>query len=145
MTQIDFYILGENSPRNINQMVCTLCEKALSQKMTVLVYTLSPDQAHQLDELLWTFKANTFIAHKNQLNETNNESTFPYPVIISNEEAGETYNQLLINLTAEIPVFFKQFKRVAELVGKQSDEKEIARNRYRSYLQQGYTLNKYDL
>ncbi len=145
MTQIDFYILGENSPRNINQMVCSLCEKALSQKMTVFIYTLSADQAHQLDELLWTFKANSFIAHKNQLNETDNESTFSYPVIISNSEVSETYNQLLINLTAEIPVFFKQFKRVAELVGKQSDEKEIARNRYRSYLQQGYTLNKYDL
>ncbi len=145
MTQIDFYILGESSHRNINQMVCQLCEKALTQQMNVFIYTESSDQAQQLDDLLWTFKTDSFIAHENRLNKTDIETSYPYPVIISNDEVSSSYKHLLINLTANIPVFFKQFERVAELVGKESDEKEIARSRYRSYLQQGYTLNKYDL
>lgn len=155
--QIDFYILGENSHRDINQMVCRLCEKALDQEMNVLIYTKSPTQARQLDELLWTFKANSFIAHKDQVNEPQADTSFFYPVLISSGTATDDtdvgefqrvfarYKQLLINLTAETPVFFQQFKRIAEMVGNNNDEKKIARNRYRSYRQEGYTLNKYDL
>ncbi|MCW8932977.1 MAG: DNA polymerase III subunit chi [Gammaproteobacteria bacterium] len=154
--QVDFYILGENSKRDINGMVCRLCEKALAQNMNVLVYTKSSSQAQQLDELLWTFKANSFIAHKNQISDTETvteaDSSFSYPVLIctGNELAGKEqtihqYQQLLINLTTETPEFLPQFERVAELVGKDNDEKEIARNRYRTYREKGYNLNKYDL
>ena len=157
MMQIDFYILGENSHRDINLMVCRLCEKALDQEMNVLIYTKSPTQARQLDELLWTFKANSFIAHKDQVNEPQADTSFFYPVLISSGTATDDtdvgefqrvfarYKQLLINLTAETPAFFQQFKRIAEMVGNNNDEKEIARNRYRSYRQEGHTLNKYDL
>lgn len=156
MKQIDFYILGDDSPRDINQMVCRLCEKAFEQEMNVLIYTKSLLQAQQLDDLLWTFKADSFIAHSfvshnNQLNEIEPDSSFFYPVLISSELSEEMANnktpnkRLLINLTDETPPFFQQFERMAEIVGKNSDEKEIARNRYRSYRQKDYTLNKYDL
>lgn len=154
--QIDFYILDNNSKRTINQMVCRLCEKALQQQLSVLVYAKSLEQAQQIDELLWTFKANSFIPHKNQLteHEPNDEitSSFFYPVLICTEAAiantkkrFDHYQQLLINLTSEPPAFFPQFNRVAELVDKNDDEKEKARNRYRTYRQQGYDLKKYDL
>lgn len=154
--QVDFYILGENSNRDINQMVCRLCEKALAQKMNVLVYAKSSVQAQQIDELLWIYKANSFIPHKNQLNELEpnhvTDASFFYPVLICTEmsindtnKIIEPYQQLLINLTTESPTFFAQFGRMAELVGKDNDEKEKARNRYRNYRQKGYNLNKYDL
>lgn len=163
MTQVDFYILGDDSHRDINQMVCRLCEKALAQKMSVLIYAKSSSQAQQLDELLWTFKANSFIAHsfiaqKNQLHESesnselNIDTSFFYPVLICSEQLIDDcrkiigqYKQLLINLTTETPSFVQQFERVAELVGKEVDEKEVARNRYRFYRKNGYNLNKYDL
>ena len=63
MAQVDFYILGDNSRRNINQMVCRLCEKALSNKMQVFIYTRTEQQARELDEELWTFKSDSFIPH----------------------------------------------------------------------------------
>ena len=158
MTQIDFYILGEDSHRNINQMVCRLCEKALAQEMNVLVYTESAEQAQQLDDLLWTFKADSFIAHKNQLNEPSAapENSFNYPVLITAPEQTdnslptgdkryEQYTRLLINLTAEMPPFHQQFERIAEMVDKDVHAKEIARNHYRFYREKGYSLNKYEL
>ncbi len=154
--QIDFYILGDDSKRDVNQMVCRLCEKALEQQMSVLIYAKSLEQAQQIDELLWTFKANSFIPHKYQLTklETDDaiDASFFYPVLICTEVAIEStkkllaqYQQLLINLTPEPPAFFTQFDRVAELVDKNDDDKEQARNRYRSYRQKGYNLKKYDL
>lgn len=146
--QIDFYILAENSRRDINQMVCQLCEKAIVQEMDVLIYTKSIEQAHQLDELLWTFKADSFLAHKNELNDIETDNTFHYPIIISSHIKDETVplkHQFLINLSNTHPAFIQHFKRIAEIVGKNPDDKEVARNRYRSYRDKGYTLNKYDL
>lgn len=157
MTQIDFYILAENSHRDMNHMVCRLCEKALAQKMNVLIYTSSATQAQQLDDLLWTFKPDSFIPHYNQFNELEDDDSYSYPVLIctetdadditsiGNKKIMSQYKQLLINLTSNTPPFFQQFERIAEMVGKNNDEKEIARNRYRYYKQKQLTLNKYDL
>ena len=157
MTQIDFYIIAENSHRDMNQMVCRLCEKALAQKMNVLIYTRSAAQAQQLDDLLWTFKPDSFIPHNNQFDGLEEDDSFSYPVLISTDANTDAttfigskkimsqYNQLLINLTTDTPPFFQQFERIAEMVGNNNEEKEIARSRYRSYRQKGLTLNKYDL
>lgn len=157
MTQIDFYILAENSHRDMNQMVCRLCEKALAQKMNVLIYTRSAAQAQQLDDLLWTFKPDSFIPHTSQFNGLEGDDSYSYPVLISSDSATDAttfsgnkkimsqYNQLLINLTSTPPPFFQQFERIAEMVGNNNEEKETARNRYRWYREKGLTLNKYDL
>jgi DNA polymerase-3 subunit chi len=159
MSQIDFYILAENSSRNIDQIICRLCEKALTQSLNVLIYTQSTTQAQQLDHLLWSFKNNSFIAHKDLLNLSESEqntitTSFFYPVIItnnsrsfsqqSNQPTQQSY-QLLINLSAEIPPNFEQFPRIAEMIDKHSNEKNLARNRYRYYRQKGHHLNQYDV
>lgn len=150
MQQVDFYILGEHSNRNLKQMVCQLCEKALSQNMNVVIYAASLQQAQELDELLWTYKDDSFIAHIN-LNNLELDSTYQYPVLITSDDINqnipipEFYNQFLINLNTEPPSFYSRFKRLAEMVDNDTDTKEIARNRYRYYRQQGYDLNKYDL
>lgn len=146
--QIDFYILGDNSHRDINQMVCQLCEKATAQGLNVLVYTKSSEQAHQLDDLLWTFKAETFLTHKNDFNESENNKPFPYSITISSNITDESVAlnyPMLINLSNESPAFHQHFKRIAEIIGTSPDDKETARSRYRFYRDKGYSLNKYDL
>ena len=152
MPQVDFYILAENSSRDINRVCCQLCEKALTQKMKVLIYTQSIEQAEKLDDLLWSFKANSFIPHYNQLTEPNDasQSQFDYPVLISsNDTLNEHYSQLLINLSNTVPPFYQQFSRIAEMIDNNSinnsNARESARERYRFYQKNNYPLNKYDL
>lgn len=148
MTQIDFYILGENSSRDINHVCCQLCEKALTQQMNVLIYTQSIEQAEKLDDLLWSFKVNSFIPHYNQLTEHNDSllSEFNYPVLITSSDIlNQHYSQLLINLTSSLPPFYQHFSRVAEMVDKNNNVKESARERYRFYQKNNFPLNKYDL
>jgi len=156
MTQVDFYILAENSPRDINSLCCQLCEKALEQKMNVFIYTHSAEQANEIDLFLWRYKSDSFIPHINTLNQLDREhtssntsdkkSSFDYPVIISSEEnPAAEYHDLLINLASSPPPLHQQFKRIAEIVGKDSQAKQQARNHYRFYQQQNYPLNKYDL
>jgi DNA polymerase-3 subunit chi len=150
MQQVDFYILGEQSGRNILQMVCQLCEKALSQKLSVVICTQSIDQAHELDEILWCYKPESFIAHEIFTPEISNHH-FNYPVLIyaSEQQANNTvsadYHDLLINLSHSTPNNYQEFERLAELVDNDKQHKELARNRYRHYRDQGLTIHKHDL
>ena len=159
MNQVDFYILTESSQKNINHICCQLCEKALKSNLTILIYTQSAAQAEELDNLLWSYKSNSFIAHKNMYNQydidhisdntlTKSEAKFQflYPVLITGEvPVDHKYNDVLINLNSTPPPFYANFKRVAEMVDKELLAKESARSRYRFYQQQNCKLNKYDL
>ena len=155
MSQVDFYILKDNSNRNIPLICCQLCSKALQNDMSIFIYTHSLEQAEQLDNLLWTYKSNSFLAHKNIVNQidkldsstnTSKENSFNYPLLSSaNAPDRSLYNDILINLTDEVPPFHTQFKRIAEMVDKNLSAKEYARNLYRFYQQQHYELNKYEL
>ncbi len=131
-------------------MICKLCEKALAQSMQVLIYTQTSKQAVQLDELLWSYKADSFIAH--HYVQTDNEtctSEFDYPVTIcaydDEHDNFDFHAQLLINLAENPVTFFEKFERIAEMVDKDSLNKEAGRYRYRFYQEKGYTPNKYDL
>ena len=156
MAQVDFYILSDSSKRTINQMVCRLCEKALENRMQVFIYTCTEQQALILDELLWTYKSDSFIPHciisDDFLPVTPAETeNFSYPVVIkaANSELDQQlpahFKGLLINLSQTIPPFMPDFERIAEIVDKDETEKQRARERYRLYRQQDHTLNKYDL
>ena len=155
MNQVDFYILADDSTKNIDHICCQLCEKALHNNMNVVIYTQSFEQAEKIDNLLWSFKTDSFIAHKNILNQEDKDNNsngiledidFDYPVIITDHINSEQSNtDLLINLNTSPPPFHQQFKRIAELVDKNPQAKESARNTYRLYQQKNYKLNKYDL
>ena len=154
MEQIDFYILAENSRRDLQFMVCQLCEKAIDQDMNVVIYTRSAQQALEIDELLWTFKSESFIPHINLANsnlEKISQLKDSYPVVIFSLDAGdfsnitETYRQFLINLTNTSPEHYDRFTRLAEMIDNDTQSKELARQRYRHYREQGYRLNQYDL
>ncbi|MCU7837222.1 MAG: DNA polymerase III subunit chi [gamma proteobacterium symbiont of Taylorina sp.] len=156
MTQVDFYILADNSAKEIKQICCQLCEKALQQDMNVFIYTQSFEQAEELDNLLWSYKPNSFMVHINELNQIDKSDIlsnlleknecFHYPVIISSTtQPAPEYQDLLINLTAEPHPSHQQFKRIAEIVDRNPQAKQQARKLYRFYQQQDYPLKKYDL
>ncbi len=156
MAQVDFYILNDSSGRNINQMVCRLCEKALENGMQVFIYTCTDQQAQILDELLWTYKSDSFIPHciiSDVFLPVTPEKTenFSYPVVIKaansdlDQQLPAQFKGLLINLSQTMPSFMPYFERIAEMVDKDETEKQLARERYRLYRQQNHTLNKYDL
>jgi len=143
--QVDFYILADTSARDLKHIVCQLCEKALAQQLQVFIYTSSAEQTQQLDDLLWRFKADSFLPHS-QLTQA--DEGYSYPVLISSELnntiSAENY-PFLINLSNSYSDSFQDFKRIAEMIDKNSEQKQAARKRYRLYRDKGYHLNKYDL
>ena len=63
---------------------------------------------------------------------------FVTPILIHDQPEPKGERQLLINLSASVPLFFAQFDRVIELVTE--DNRSQARERYSYYKERGYAL-----
>lgn len=132
VTEIDFYILDKgNTPPS--QFACRLAETAFRKGHRIYIHAPSGEAARQLDELLWTFKAGSFLPH----GIDHQGSDDPLPVVIGYESAPEQCDDVLINLNNTVPPFFNRFQRVVEIVAGDDNTRNAARQRYRYYKQQG--------
>ncbi len=138
MTNVDFYILANGSQDHI---ACKLSEKAWSLGNRVYIHTESAQQAKHIDELLWTFRDGSFVPHEQYQTNVTCES----PIQIGCHESPDTDCDVLINLAAEVPLFFSRFLRVAELVGTNLTAKTQGRERFRFYRDRGYPLKTHEL
>jgi DNA polymerase-3 subunit chi len=141
MTQIDFYILQDSAPEACSQLACRLTEKAYKKGHRVYIHAGSGEQLGQLDDLLWTFRAGSFLPHAiAQKNQTEEQ-----PILLGSDTEPQGMDDVLVNLASTVPAFFSRFNRVAELVGNDEAARAAARERYRFYQERGYTLNTHKL
>src|SRR5690554_6973133 len=63
MTRIDFYILNSPSPDARLQYACRLAHKAWQQSRHVYLHCADEAEASRLDDLLWSFRADSFLPH----------------------------------------------------------------------------------
>jgi DNA polymerase-3 subunit chi len=141
MTQVDFYVLPGDSLQNRVQFACRLTDKAYRLGHRVFIHTESAEQTRQLDDLLWTFQQNSFIPHC----AFEHASDTPPPVLLAHDKEPDAYNQVLINLAADVPLFFSRFERVAELVNADADIRQRGRSRYSFYKERGYPLRTHEI
>ncbi len=141
MTEILFYILGENATIDKYGFSCRLVDKIWRGGRRVYLHTNSNHESRNLDRLLWAFRQNSFIPH-GLLGEVDPKLN---PVLIGNgAEAGDEHD-VLINLATAVPGFFNRFERVAEAIANSQEEKQMGRNRYRFYREQGYPLETHKI
>ena len=141
MTRVDFYILQDNKAKALDQFACRIAEKAYKQGHQVYINTSSDQQLEYLDDLMWTFRDGSFLPHDRYSNDHSSEQA----VLLGYGIEPEGVDDVLLNLSDDIPAFFSRFKRVAELVGGDDTARESARARYRFYKDRGYTLNTHKL
>lgn len=127
--RVDFYLLAKGSEQAQVLLACRLLEKAYIRGHRVFVYCKNQQEAETLDELLWTFKDNSFIPHNLQ----GEGPEPPPPIQIGYKEEPRGFNDILLNLHSEIPSFYSRFKRIIEIISNDESEKEQGRNRYREY------------
>ena len=63
MTQIDFYVLPRDGSLPVVNAVGRIAEKAVSRGHHLFVSVCDEEQAHTLDNALWTFRAESFLPH----------------------------------------------------------------------------------
>lgn len=145
MTRVDFYVLPDADPAQRSLLACRLAEKAYSQGLRVYIHTATEGESLQLDELLWTFRAGSFLPHAiHDANPDADQDEAP-PILLGHAHEPHTHTDVLINLGTEIPRFFSRFERVAELVDQRAELLAQSRERYRFYRERGYELNTHQL
>jgi DNA polymerase-3 subunit chi len=137
MTRIDFYILDDQQPQAGDIFACRLAEKARRAGMRVLLAVDSAEQAEQLDQLLWTFREDSFLPHNPQSAE------LKAPVEINCGEDPGLHHGLLINLCSEVPGWFSRFERLAEIVVQQTQALTRSRARFSHFRDRGYPLQSH--
>jgi len=141
MTRVDFYLFEQSAENLVDLTVCKLVHKAF--RIGHRVYILTNDAAHaeRLDRLLWTFSAGSFIPHGQQPLTQDTDM----PVLIGYDEPPTSHEDVLIQLSPQVPTWFSRFQRVAELVNGTDADKVLARDRFRFYRDRGYSLNTHRL
>ncbi|KTD32819.1 DNA polymerase III subunit chi [Legionella nautarum] len=127
--RVDFYLLANNDEQAKCLLACRLLEKAYLRGHRVFVYCNNQQEAETLDELLWTFKDNSFIPHNLQ----GEGPEPPPPIQIGYRDEPRGFNDILLNLATEIPGFYPRFRRVIEIVSNDEAAKELSRAHYREY------------
>jgi DNA polymerase-3 subunit chi len=142
MARVDFYVLERADERSRHTLACKLAEKAYRLKHSVYIHAKSRDDAERLNELLWTFRAGSFVPHNLA---GANDDTEVSPVMIGCEPDGVESRDLLINLCDEIPTFAESFPRVAELVTSEENCRLLSRKRFAEYRDRGHAMQTHKL
>lgn len=148
MAQVDFYILKHSAEQERLQFVCRLTEKAMGQGLKIYIHTDSEQTAQDIDDLLWSFRPDSFIPHAivgidDELTEDED-----IPVFIGSGDAFGNSNgsaNLLINLSVDIPSFHDSFERIAEIVPNSEEAKSHLRAHWNSYKEKGFELKHHTL
>lgn len=139
----DFYLLPDADPQASALFACRLIEKAYLKKHRIFIYCDDKATAEDLDELLWSFKDESFIPHNIQ-----GEGPEPAPPIQIGYHADQkpiAFTDILLNLASTIPVFYTQFKRIFELVTEDEASKITRRSHYQTYRQQGLAVQTHSI
>lgn len=135
MTKVDFYTGSEDKLRT----ACQLSHKAMQNNVRVVLS--APDEAttETLDKLLWQYPATAFIPHC----RSDAEDAAQMPVVLGSDKF--PHHDLLISLHRECVPFFSRFERVIEIVGTDTEDSRLGRERYKFYKDRGYELRHFDL
>ncbi len=141
MTEVDFYVLEADNQTARWHFACRLVEKAVRQGNKVMIATENETASRELDQLLWSFKPESFVPHV-ILGEDGSEEA---PVVISHDGDDVQHHDVLVNVRASLPPQFSRFKRLAEIVVQDETILQATRNNYAFYKERGYPIKTHKL
>ncbi len=139
MTQIDFYILPDDTQVDPLAYTCRLIEKVYRLGHGIYVHCADQAQSQAVDDLLWQTAPASFIPHSLVANEPNS------PILIGFQAPPDHHGEVMVNLAGDIPNFFSRFRRVAEIVPGNPQNRTKSRQNYRFYKERGYPLKTHNI
>lgn len=160
MTQIDFYVLTQESAIARFHYACRLAEKAMNQGHHIAIALDDKAQAETLSDYLWSFKPESFLPHaleNEALSQRNlhNASTGiedektsslqgkKTPISLVWDVDNEDHHDILIILSKKIPEGFSRYQRAFEIVVQEDDCLKITRSHFQFYRERGYPLKSH--
>ncbi|MCB1561859.1 MAG: DNA polymerase III subunit chi [Xanthomonadales bacterium] len=141
MPRADFYLIQKDRFREQPLLlVCELAKRALAAQQPTLILTRDPQQAEELDELLWAFDEDAYLPHQ-IAGMDEDDAVTPLLVVVPGTET--PMRPLVINLRDE--AVSGQFERVLEVVPADESARGPLRRRWQQYKAQGFELTKHDM
>jgi DNA polymerase-3 subunit chi len=135
---IEFHVLETNNSQQAWLFVCNLLEKYYLANRRAYLVMETREQAERFDQLLWTYRDDSFIPHCLQHQQHATQS----PIIIGHEPPlPETPRDLVINLSQQIPHDYHEFQHLIEIVINEPLMQQQARERYKFYRDQKHQIN----
>lgn len=159
MAEVSFYILPSQSIQERDEFACKLIEKAYRNGCFCYVLTDNTEQSQKIDDLLWTFRAGSFIPHQIYTGELPfiakdgvyaessqvASSAIEKVILIGSLDVPEHWQNTVINLSSHCPEHFDRIERIFEILDNSETAKELGRNRYRHYQQSGLTITTHKI
>jgi len=139
MTEVDFYILQAEEPRERAVFACRLAEKVFRLGHSVYLHTTDESGAREVDALLWSFKPQSFLPHGIVGEDHSDRIGIGWT-----DNPGE-FHDVMINLDLAVPNFVGRFQRVAEIVVQDPSVRDPLRESWKRYKHYGYRIKRNDL
>ena len=142
MPEVSFYILPSQTEQGRLFFACKLAEKAYRSGSHVFIHSQSAKQSQQLDDLLWTFRAGSFLPHQIYTDSTPDIAN---RILIGLGSPPEYWQNMIINLADQCPEFTTQTERILEILDSEQTVKQAGRQRYRHYQKTGCRMNTHKM
>jgi DNA polymerase-3 subunit chi len=143
MTEITFYLLSARTEQDRYLFACKLIEKAWRLQQATYLYTQNTEQSELLDNLLWTFRAGSFVPH--DIYYTNQLPEIRQTVLIGTQAAPTDWQKILINVSPDLPPYSDQTDKVLEILENDDAVRQAGRQRYRQYKEQGLHITTHHI
>lgn len=140
MTEVSFYTgVADRLP-----YVCRLLRKA--QQSGARVAVVGPAKLlDRLDQALWQFESTEFVPHLRLRGGREPAQLARTPVLLAEHAQEQPHRDVLLNLGAEMPEGFEQFRRVLEVVSRDPEQMQVGRQRFKQYKQLGLAVSHHEV
>jgi DNA polymerase III subunit chi len=137
MTEVKFFFNAEHKL----QFACKLAKTVADGGKRLVVFAPDEGVASELDRLLWTFSALSFVPHVRATHALAAQT----PIVIAGTESALPHHDALLNLSDEPPPFFTRFVQLREIVSLDAEDRSRARTRLKFYKDRGFDILTHDL
>lgn len=135
MTQtVSFYTHISDIPL----FICRLLRTVYDKRTDIAVRCATAEQYRCLDQQLWAFESNSFLAHERWAN--NNRTNAPIVLFSPNDDFAQCRIATVLNLSSQ-PCLAPHLTRVLEIVGADETALTLARQSFRRYKDAGFIID----
>lgn len=135
----DFYVLPANDSDARGRFLCRLMEKIGTMGHHIFIHTANESEAKRIDQLLWEYKAESFIPHS-LLNDDIHAK-----IKIGWDAQRPEHKDVFVNLHLDIPDDALAFDRILEIVVQSEDVLTSTRRNYKTYQSKQIPVDMHDM
>ncbi len=136
-TKVEFHILASSDLAALDRYLCGQIAQWVASGLTACVITDDLASAERMDNALWTFSDEAFVAHEIARAPDARTGAPPLAPVLIGE--GRTHPaDLLVNLGKALPDGFERFGRVIECIDAEPARLGAGRKRFVAYRDRGF-------